>query len=173
MRHYIVPSWVGACEDHSEWQDKLWSGESPDYRKGKSKNVMDYYTPSETEQKESKKTKPKVDMSIPLEIRQLDKLDFDILTNEKLYRSGERSEEMYRGIKKILDSKHEKLVKKLDRMGFFNDNETQEGDSSWQWMEKPSLPYVFDSKINEKMFRVYVYTLKQTFKIIRNLLRKY
>lgn len=36
-RQYIVPSWVGAAEDHSEW-----SGASPDDRKRKSQNIGHY-----------------------------------------------------------------------------------------------------------------------------------
>ena len=165
-RMYVVQDWQNSAE---------YSGEMIGNRLKASKGI---YLPNGMANTalfadEEPKKKSSIDMSIPLEIRQLDKLDSDILTNERMYRSGQRSEEMYKGIKKILDAKHEKLVKKLDRMGFFNENETQEEESSWQWMEKPSLPYVFDSKINEKMFRVYVYTLKQTFKIIRNLLRKY
>lgn len=170
-RSYVIGSWNNA--DSYDY-----SGEQLMGNRNSQSVCMDHYLANgmantKRYEDEQPKKKSSVDMSIPLEIRQLDKLDSDILTNERMYRSGVRSEEMYKGIKKILDAKHEKLEKKLDKLGFFNENETQEEDNSYFYEEKPSSPYVFDSKINEKMFRVYVYTLKQTFKILCNLLRKY
>lgn len=162
-RMYVVQDWQNAAEYSGEIiGNRLKSSEQMFLPNGKANTKL--FADSDS----SLPKKKEIDHR-PIEIRNIDKLDKAICVNYSNWKKGKISFDEYQAIDNVLQARHKKLVDRLTKLGYYSNQDEEQASSV---AEKQEVPYVFDSAINEKLFPVYVYTMKQLFKFIWKIVRR-
>lgn len=168
-RHFVVRSWVGSHDNVDDGEG--YTGEMIGQRFAKSSE----YIPTVSERADKAKAQRKANQStsIPIELRQLDKLDAAMVENYSLFKAGKRPVELYRSVYVVLEAKHKKLTARLDKMGYFanidvapQENSPEQLQWAVEWPSKAVSSHSFSSKFNEKMFNAYCYAMKRVLKFI-------